>query len=627
MSVTNSARTLDVCFRSKQVSHRIVIQAPPPVVSCQLCLVHESRRCLAYLCQWFIVLSAFIIFLIMDDSDPGSECSGNDVYTVQNVKKKPKHGRMSDVMKQLRLSSHEVGSDCKCKRLKCFDNLSCQERKLIIKHFNELKSYDEQNLYLFGLVTACPIKMRRSRKKDDIDAKYHDNSYRYKVIVSRNNSAVEVPVCVKAFVAIHGITLRRVQTLQTSLKKYGQAPKDKRGKYIHSHRKTSSEVLQCVIDHIKSFKGRGSHYSKKKSDRVYLPESLNIKRMFELYKEKGFPVVSYEFYRKVFNTKFNIKFGYPRSDTCSTCDKFQADKKVLDLELSEKSLSTEERSTIEEKLKKLTVDNDVHKVKAETFYKRKNKAKRISSTRNDYEAVTMDYQKNLNLPNITTNDVYYRRQLSFYSFNVHVLSTGESCFYCYTEEVAKKGSNEVCSMIHHFIFNILKPEVQHLEIFCDSCSGQNKNYTLIRLMNYIVTDTQRLKSIKVTFPVRGHSYMECDRNMSLIKQKSPAELPKDWITVFETARIKPCPFTVVEVDQELIRNWEEYLKPMFHKICTFKTRPVRELLFESIYKRLVQHRSNFNGAWETSKLRLQGAKSTARSNPGEWFLPPKLYKG
>lgn len=97
-------------------------------------------------------------------------------------------------------------------------------------------------------------------------------------------------------------------------------------------------------------------------------------------------------------------------------------------------------------------------------------------------------------------------------------------------------------------------------------------------MNYIFIDTKRLKSIKVTFPMHGHSYMECDRNMAIIKQKPPSELPQDWITVFETTRMKPCPFTVIQVDQALIWNWEEYLKPMFHKMCTFKTRPVRELL-------------------------------------------------
>lgn len=31
---------------------------------------------------------------------------------------------------------------------------------------------------------------------------------------------------------------------------------------------------------------------------------------------------SYESYRHIFNTQFNISFGYPRMDTCSTCDTY-----------------------------------------------------------------------------------------------------------------------------------------------------------------------------------------------------------------------------------------------------------------------------------------------------------------
>lgn len=45
----------------------------------------------------------------------------------------------------------------------------------------------------------------------------------------------------------------------------------------------------------------------------YLPEELNIKKMYDLYSEKykGFPV-SYETYRTKFTTEHNISFRYPR---------------------------------------------------------------------------------------------------------------------------------------------------------------------------------------------------------------------------------------------------------------------------------------------------------------------------
>lgn len=55
---------------------------------------------------------------------------------------------------------------------------------------------------------------------------------------------------------------------------------------------------------------------------MYLPEDLNVK-MFIMFKEKHPTiVVSYETYRCILNLEFNISFGYPCTDTCTTCDEF-----------------------------------------------------------------------------------------------------------------------------------------------------------------------------------------------------------------------------------------------------------------------------------------------------------------
>ena len=35
------------------------------------------------------------------------------------------------------------------------------------------------------------------------------------------------------------------------------------------------------------------------------------------------PVIKYEFYLNRFNTRHNLSFGRPRSDTCPTCDTFE----------------------------------------------------------------------------------------------------------------------------------------------------------------------------------------------------------------------------------------------------------------------------------------------------------------
>ncbi|XP_072401358.1 uncharacterized protein [Diabrotica undecimpunctata] len=348
--------------------------------------------------------------------------------------------------------------------------------------------------------------------------------------------------------------------------------------------------------------------------------------MHEMYKALQNPIVSYEFYRGIFNTKFNISFGYPRSDTCSECDKFLAEMKSLKLSLEHLPVGTEvSRQEIEAHIGKLHIANSVHKAKAETFYDRKRSARKKAMKTVEMEAIALDYQKNLNLPNITTNDAYYKRQLTFISFNIHVMSTNQPIFYCYPETVGGKGSNEVVSFLHNFIFLCLNENVGHLAIFCDSCGGQNKNFTMFRFLHYVVHIAKRLSSITVTFPMRGHSYLECDRDMALVCQKTKAEVPQDWITEIRTCRTKPTPFQVIEVDQPMIRDWSTLLDCYYKKKCPFASRPIREFKISEDHPRIVEHRSSYNGHWESSVIREPIKDLTEVYPKGQFELPQKLY--
>lgn len=110
---------------------------------------------------------------------------------------------------------------------------------------------------------------------------------------------------------------------------------------------------------------------------MYFPQELNIKILHQMYTQK-YPEhpVPYEFNRNIFQTKFNIDFGYSRSSCKETMT-------VVCVCLMPSS--TEE------------VDNG---------------------------EICIDLMKNLPVPNMSTNDVYYKRQLSFYLFVVHVLASG-----------------------------------------------------------------------------------------------------------------------------------------------------------------------------------------------------------
>lgn len=550
---------------------------------------------------------------------PSDSMEGGDQLT----KKRRKYGRLSQVAKKINLMSHEMGENCNC-RLQCFDNVPEDTRRRISKEFNLMESVDLQNAYLCGLISVLPIQRRRPRK-DESEARFNNATYKYRVRGQIGDGVKEVVVCRKAFMAMHGISKSKIQYLVHSLRTIGKAPTDNRGKHGNRPWKLSDETVNAIKQHIGSFPGRNSHYGLKDTTKVYLSEELNISKMFSLFKE-AYPTIkaSYESYRDIFNTKFNISFGYPRTDTCSECDEYTVKVKCLEME-KQRCTEISEIRRIESQLKNLKTLNDYHKFQASTFYDRKRKAKRESRKSMEKEAICIDFGRNLPLPNITTNTVYYKRQLSLYAFNIHRLSNADSTFFLYPECVAKKGSDDVCSMIHTYCYNYLDIGVKYLDIFCDSCSGQNKNYTLIRFLHNLVTVERRFHTVKVTFPIRGHSYLECDKNMGLINKKAHAEVPKDWTEVFISARSKPSPFNVVEATSENFRQWTAFLKPFYKQKCPFPTRPVRELIIDKSHPRLVKFRTTYNGAWEAAALKL--AHKTDASVGLEFDLPQFSYTG
>lgn len=554
------------------------------------------------------------------------EC--NVLRCEKSSKKRKTFGRISEVNKKIKVQSHEMGENCYCKRYKCFDVVNLDQRNKILRDFNLMKTRDDQNLYLCGLITVYEVQRRRPRKAED-DANLHSATYVYRVRITDNTQTKDVPVCFKAFMAMHGISQQRLKTLKKSLQETGNAPLDMRGKHNNRPRKLTEDVKNKVMEHIRSFRGRKSHYSLHESSKIYLPEELNVKKMYDLFQYKD--LLSYESYRSIFVNNFNIGFGYPRSDTCGKCDEFKAKLKGLEVDLKSVS-NSEEKDIIEKKIKDLESENKVHKIKAETFYRKKRESRIHSQSSLKREAIAMDYQKNLSMPNITSNETYYKRQLTFNSFNIHALASSDSYFYCYDETIAKKGADEVCSFLHHYIFTKLNANVRELVIFCDSCGGQNKNYCMFRFIHYVVHTTKRLDVIKMVFPIRGHSYLECDKNMALINQKAPCETPDDWRKVVAESRLKPTPFRVIDVDQPLVRSWTRFLAPKYKKTCPFLSRPIREIRVEITHPRLIFYRDSYNGHWTSSVMlvakrrRVNSSSCEDIPNSGEFILPDQAYK-
>lgn len=280
---------------------------------------------------------------MMDGEEDMDDLVGN---LKSSSKKRKSFGRMKDVQKKLKLQSHETGEPCTCKN-NCFDSVPDNGKKELISIMNSMQNNDEVNIYLAGLVSLVPIQRRRPRKNEN-EAGIRDCAVSYRVKFKREQGIVEeMTVCKQAFINLHGISRGKIEYLVSKLKKDATAPRDLRGTHDNRPRKLNDESIAAIKEHISSFKSRNSHYSLKKSERVYLDESLNIQKMFDLY-EQRYPEfsISYESYRTVFNNFFNISFGYPRTDTCSTCDRFTAEKRALDMKLEASNIKQAERESI-----------------------------------------------------------------------------------------------------------------------------------------------------------------------------------------------------------------------------------------------------------------------------------------
>ncbi|KAF2890795.1 hypothetical protein ILUMI_15378 [Ignelater luminosus] len=127
----------------------------------------------------------------------------------------------------------------------------------------------------------------------------------------------------------------------------------------------------------------------------------------------------------------------------------------------------------------------------------------------------------------------------------------------YVDKNSESKEIDVCYKAFSSLYGI--GNVRRLEIFCDSCGGKNKNYTMCRFFHYLIHIEKRFDFIQVTFLI----------NFGLVYQRTRVELPKEWADVLRSSRSKPSPFDVKEVSQEYFRSWTQHFTSRFKRQCQF----------------------------------------------------------
>ncbi|KAF2903849.1 hypothetical protein ILUMI_02328 [Ignelater luminosus] len=206
---------------------------------------------------------------------------------------------------------------------------------------------------------------------------------------------------------------------------------DIRGKHSNRPNMLTADVVATVRKHIECFPPRESHYSRSESQH------------------------------------FNLSFGFPRSDTCSTCD-------MINVQIEAASNGKEKQCILQKK--------ELHLRKAQAFYDDLKVKIQLAETHPTVETLCFDYEQNLPVPLLTTCDIFYAQQLWVFNQVFHSCSGKKVVTYMFDETIGKKECIETVSFLKHYIEKYLRKSVTTLHIFTDNCEGQNKNAVVLHFL-------------------------------------------------------------------------------------------------------------------------------------------------
>ena len=225
----------------------------------------------------------------------------------------------------------------------------------------------------------------------------------------------------------------------------------------------------------------------------------------------------------------------PSLDTCQVCDSF--------------STQTAAESDPGKKAQ-LQSEWDLHKTKAQHAYRQLAEDTMYAKSNHDVVLLSFDLQQTLPTPQLTTNIVFYKRQLWTYNLGIHNGGTGERSAYMWHEGTAARGSTEIGSCLLRHVRS-MSISASRLILYSDSCGGQNRNVHLLCLYLHIVGNPNLpFDVIDHKFMVPGHSYLPNDRDFGIIEQAKRRHqqiyTPQEWYDLVRNA-CHTNPFSVVEM--------------------------------------------------------------------------------
>lgn len=177
-------------------------------------------------------------------------------------------------------------------------------------------------------------------------------------------------------------------------------------------------------------------------------------------------------------------------------------------------------------------------------------------------------QKVLNTPHGESMLLYYSRKYAVY--NLTFYESGTQNVFCFTwgEADAKRGSNEIATSLTKYLQNVDQRGIKNVILYCDSCSGQNKNKNVLAAINNFLRVSKLVEVVQINFLLPGHTYMPVDSVHAVIEREVRRLIvwsPSQWATYFESARKQPRPYTVIALDHTDFLNFDDFAAEIFTK--------------------------------------------------------------
>lgn len=186
--------------------------------------------------------------------------------------------------------------------------------------------------------------------------------------------------------------------------------------------------------------------------------------------------------------------------------------------------------------------------------------------------ISWDYARHLSIPHKSreTMGEHFASTLGYnaYLFGIVDESTEKQYNYVYGEEHNSKGSQNVCSMVFHFLQFVARDNIrnaEHLIIFIDGCGGENKNRKVCAFLRSLLYANicVNLNKISVIFMEVGHTKFAPDAGFGLIRcieKNTDVETLPDVIKLISNSTPKTSRNIGVLFEASHFYNWNHDLR-------------------------------------------------------------------